>query len=245
VCAQRLAHLQKIVVLAAAWCGETLCAITPTGTQMKKVNTSPVRLDSAHTALWYLRNKTSVKYPEWRDVVLSFLVSLYEAAVTNYALRIQLQRVDGLYVFHQSNRRREKMAFYAHIYQQHLLLHISRDCLLWNHKTLRAFSTPHTGSWERMFKLHSEKELNALLRYVRSLSRITYRQYYASRSIPAKVQEVVWDRDRGRCRSCGSIKDLQFDHIVPFSKGGSSKTPDNVQLLCAVCNLRKSNRRFL
>ena len=33
-----------------------------------------------------------------------------------------------------------------------------------------------------------------------------------------------------------------FDHIIPFSKGGTSLKADNVQLLCARHNLEKRDR---
>ena len=57
--------------------------------------------------------------------------------------------------------------------------------------------------------------------------------------IPGEVQKEVYERDRGKCRICGSSDNLHFDHILPFSKGGSSKVASNIQLLCARHNLKK------
>lgn len=59
------------------------------------------------------------------------------------------------------------------------------------------------------------------------------------RYIPAAIKARVRARDGGKCRNCGSTDGLQFDHIYPWSKGGTSKSADNIQLLCASCNLRK------
>mgnify|MGYP001299229618 CR=1 FL=1 len=61
------------------------------------------------------------------------------------------------------------------------------------------------------------------------------------RSIPRSVQREVWRRDGGACIECGSNKRLEYDHIIPYSKGGAD-TVRNIQLLCEVCNRAKSNR---
>jgi predicted Zn finger-like uncharacterized protein len=59
-----------------------------------------------------------------------------------------------------------------------------------------------------------------------------------SRHIPQDVKINVWQRDGGRCVYCGAEDYLEFDHIIPFSKGGSS-TEQNIQLLCRRCNSQK------
>ncbi len=61
------------------------------------------------------------------------------------------------------------------------------------------------------------------------------------RIIPTAVKLSVWKRDGGRCVMCGSTDELHFDHDLPWSKGGTSLTEDNVQLLCARHNLKKGN----
>lgn len=62
------------------------------------------------------------------------------------------------------------------------------------------------------------------------------------RIIPTWVKLEVWKRDAGKCTKCGAEDELHFDHILPFSKGGTSVTPENVQLLCARHNLQKSDK---
>jgi hypothetical protein len=60
-----------------------------------------------------------------------------------------------------------------------------------------------------------------------------------TRVIPGEVKAHVWKRDGGRCVKCGSGDHLHFDHILPWSKGGTSLLADNIQLLCAFCNISK------
>lgn len=55
------------------------------------------------------------------------------------------------------------------------------------------------------------------------------------------VRIFVWRRDEGRCVQCGSQENLEFDHVIPISKGGNN-TARNIQLLCETCNRRKSDR---
>lgn len=58
------------------------------------------------------------------------------------------------------------------------------------------------------------------------------------REIPQDVKAAVWQRDGGRCKQCGAQEYLEFDHIIPFSRGGAS-TVNNLQLLCRRCNQKK------
>lgn len=66
-----------------------------------------------------------------------------------------------------------------------------------------------------------------------------------SRSIPPGLRFNVLERDEGICRLCGRGRRdglcLHIDHITPFSLGGLT-TLDNLQTLCAECNIGKSNR---
>jgi len=57
--------------------------------------------------------------------------------------------------------------------------------------------------------------------------------------IPERVRHEVWRRDEAKCVDCGSKNRLEFDHIIPVSKGGAN-TARNLQLLCQDCNRRKS-----
>ena len=63
-------------------------------------------------------------------------------------------------------------------------------------------------------------------------------QKHKRENIPGHVKEEVWRRDRGRCVNCGVRENLEYDHILPVSKGGSS-TVRNVQMLCEKCNRSK------
>lgn len=48
------------------------------------------------------------------------------------------------------------------------------------------------------------------------------------------ARQDVWRRDGGKCVRCGSEERVEFDHIVPISRGGTHQ-PSNLRLLCKSC----------
>lgn len=121
---------------------------------------------------------------------------------------------------------------------------------------VRAYEKLHDGIWvyvgtfalDKALKVHDGKrivfrfELRLLEDVQTSRSQPEHHESEHNRIIPTEVKLHVWKRDQGRCRECGSQKNLHFDHIIPYSKGGTSLKADNVQLLCAKHNLEKHDQ---
>ncbi|HLW83165.1 MAG TPA: HNH endonuclease [Candidatus Acidoferrales bacterium] len=82
----------------------------------------------------------------------------------------------------------------------------------------------------------------SLVDAVESLNTEGERQIEQTRLIPTSVKLAVWKRDKGKCCKCGSKDNLHFDHILPYSKGGSSLVAKNIQLLCVRHNLEKRDK---
>ena len=88
------------------------------------------------------------------------------------------------------------------------------------------------------------RDLEAILSGIARKHKYLLSESYTSsktRHIPDGVKREVWDRDGGRCVQCGKGDYLEFDHIIPHSRGGAN-TVGNVQLLCRKCNNLKSDR---
>ena len=60
-----------------------------------------------------------------------------------------------------------------------------------------------------------------------------------------ELRAAIMERDHYTCRMCGKYMPdrvgLQIDHIVPVAKGGKT-VPSNLQVLCSVCNGKKSDK---
>ena len=67
------------------------------------------------------------------------------------------------------------------------------------------------------------------------------------RNINWRLRALVLMRDGGRCQLCGvearNGAILHVDHVVPWSKGGETVL-DNLQVLCHVCNIGKSDAQI-
>ncbi len=87
-----------------------------------------------------------------------------------------------------------------------------------------------------------EKKFKSLQKEIHLFEKLDVAQGQSSREpIPEDVRFAVWRRDEGKCVKCGSKENLEFDHIIPVSKGGSN-TERNIQLLCERCNREKYNK---
>jgi len=117
---------------------------------------------------------------------------------------------------------------------------------------IQVYEKISSGKWidRGLFKLVGVRKVFEGKRYVfrfllsagdEKIEIIEKNEIKPSRHIPSDVQIVVWKRDQGKCSSCGSKEKLHFDHIIPFSKGGSN-SEDNIQILCAKCNLKKHDK---
>jgi len=88
--------------------------------------------------------------------------------------------------------------------------------------------------------LQRERRNQQQLNTARSLMRAEESGRPVRVRIPTEIRRAVFERDGGKCIECGSSFDLQYDHVLPVSQGGAT-TVQNLQLLCADCNLRKSD----
>lgn len=61
------------------------------------------------------------------------------------------------------------------------------------------------------------------------------------RAFDRRDMMTAYVRQQHKCAICGKtfeFEKMHGDHIIPWSKGGHT-TPDNLQMLCTTCNLRK------
>lgn len=66
------------------------------------------------------------------------------------------------------------------------------------------------------------------------------REYSAGGHFSRREFAELCERFGGVCLACGTKSELVADHVIPLSKGGGNKI-DNIQPLCASCNLGKGS----
>lgn len=69
----------------------------------------------------------------------------------------------------------------------------------------------------------------------------TTEQRRSGRTIPTRILMRVARRDNYMCQVCGTPlrdSDIEFDHIIPIAKGGSSEE-QNLRVTCFRCNRKK------
>lgn len=121
---------------------------------------------------------------------------------------------------------------------------------------VRVYEKLFTGVWSEkgFFKLRDFKETESngrkVFRFILEETEVDVdgsevrenENRQRTRIISSEVKKIVWGRDDGKCVLCGAIDELHFDHDLPYSKGGTSINADNVRILCARHNLKKSNK---
>jgi len=71
-------------------------------------------------------------------------------------------------------------------------------------------------------------------------------KHKSKRNVSERLKVQVLMRDGNKCKLCGitvTNKDIHFDHIKPWSKGGETVL-ENLQVLCAPHNLAKGNLEY-
>jgi hypothetical protein len=93
-----------------------------------------------------------------------------------------------------------------------------------------ASEIPHALHLIGLFEKHVERKQKGKVakRYERQKTAKDYDALFVA----------IGRRDGFRCAACGIVDNLQLDHILPVTLGGDS-SPENLQLLCKSCNLKK------
>ena len=113
-------------------------------------------------------------------------------------------------------------------------------CLLLLSARMNNLLPNHRLRLERLIGATEILDLAELAEFIEfsPLEGTTHQDRMASRRISDETRSMVIVRDGGRCRRCRRATNLEIDHVVPISKGGSSEE-NNLQTLCRRCNRRK------
>ena len=94
--------------------------------------------------------------------------------------------------------------------------------------------------FDKIISLMADNYINQKVEVKRETKNVPVRN---SRYIPRKVKETIYKRANGECENCKSTYNLEYEHIVPFSMGGTNDV-SNINLYCSNCNKRKAIKDF-
>jgi 5-methylcytosine-specific restriction endonuclease McrA len=95
---------------------------------------------------------------------------------------------------------------------------------------------------------YSYQLLNEIILKTNEIKRVqeseAYQRKVERQKMSSRLRFLIFQRDHYTCRICGKSKydkvKLHVDHIIPIAKGGKTEE-NNLQTLCEVCNLGKSD----
>ena len=166
-------------------------------------------------------------------------------------------------------KKRKKDEFYTQLVDienelRHYREHFKGKVVNWVTTLFHAYRREMKGlDWGRLYTKYGARKYNPTVleksvaelmsdRDVQSKKGI-YEFLLSDRTLPEKLNLRVFDPDdmrtayenqQGVCPVCKrryAFEEMRGDHIRPWSKGGKTR-PENLQMLCADCNARKSDK---
>jgi hypothetical protein len=125
----------------------------------------------------------------------------------------------------------QRLWFYSNF-----LLYVNRQCRSEkDHEYIKLKVEEHV--------LERGDEYQKLVKKIDRLRQISSNRLQINRKqISEHVLAFVLQRDLNKCVICADDSNLQFDHILPVSKGGNNE-PENLRILCQHCNQSRGNLR--
>lgn len=100
------------------------------------------------------------------------------------------------------------------------------------------------GTWRKALEAFAAWANDGIAPEITAPSTSSAKQHHTSRNINWRLRALVLMRDGARCQLCGAEARngarLHVDHVVPWSKGGETIL-ENLQVLCQICNIGKSD----